>query len=77
MVTEIFLTFLVTSLVGCILALSKMAYRSKCKRCSFCGIEIERDTESEEKVDELEIQRSKSLGNNSLDNTESKKDEQL
>ena len=77
MITEIFLTFLVTSLVGCVLALSKMAYRSKCRRCSICGIEIERDTEAEEKVDELEIQRSRSLANNSLDNTESKKDERI
>lgn len=75
MVTEIFLTFLVTSVVGCVLALSKMAYRSKCKRCSLCGLEIERDTQAEEKVDELELQRSKTLGNNSLENTESKRDE--
>ena len=74
MITEIFLTFLVTSLVGMVLTLSKWAYRSKCKRCSFCGVEIERDTEAEEKVDELELQRTKSLANNSLDTAESKKD---
>jgi len=75
MLSEVFLTFLVTSLIGCSLALAKMLYRSKCKRCNLCGLEIERDTQAEEKVDELELQRSKTLGNNSLDNTESKKDE--
>ena len=77
MVSEVFLTFLVTSLIGCVLGLVKILYKSKCRRCSICGLEIERDTEAEEKVDELEIQRSRSLGNNSLDNAESKKDERI
>ena len=77
MVSEVFLTFLVTSLIGCVLGLVKILYKSKCRRCNICGLEIERDTEAEEKVDELEIQRSRSLGNNSLDNAESKKDERI
>ena len=59
MITEIFLTFLVTSLVGMVLALSKMAYRSKCKRCTLCGITVERDVELEEKIDELEMEKVK------------------
>jgi hypothetical protein len=43
-----------------------MIYKSKCKRCSWCGITIERDTDAEEKIDELELQRSGTLGNNDL-----------
>ena len=75
MLTEVFYSFMITSLIGCVLALAKTAYKSKCKRCNLCGIEIERDTAAEEKVDELEMQRSKALSNNSLDTAESKKDE--
>jgi hypothetical protein len=44
----------------------RMVYKSKCKSCSFCGIKIERDIDAEEHIDELEIQRSKALGNNNL-----------
>jgi hypothetical protein len=44
----------------------RMIYKSKCKRCSFCGITIERDIDAEEHIDELELQRSKAIGNNDL-----------
>ena len=57
MLTEVFYSFLITSLIGCVLALAKMAYKSKCKRCSLCGISVERDVELEEKIDELEMQK--------------------
>jgi len=67
----VFFSFLITSVIGCILGLSRVLYKSKCKKCSLCGIIIERDVESEEKIDELEIERSVALGNNSLE--ESKK----
>jgi len=70
--SEIFYTFLVTSIVGCFLAIAKMLYRSKCRSCRIWGIEIIRDVDLEEKIDELDMQRSKTLGNNSLDE-ESKK----
>ena len=76
MLTEVFWSFFLTSTIGCLLGLVKILYKSKCKKCNICGIIIERDTQAEEKVDELEIQRSRSLGNNSLD-AESKKDEQV
>jgi hypothetical protein len=33
-----------------------MLYKSKCKKCSFCGCEIERDTEGELKEDEIEFE---------------------
>jgi hypothetical protein len=57
MLTEVFYSFLITSLIGCVLALAKMAYKSKCKRCSICGISVERSVELEEKIDELEMQK--------------------
>ena len=63
----VFFSFLITSIIGCILGVVRVFYKSKCKKCSICGIIIERDVETEEKIDELEIQRSKSLKNNSLD----------
>ena len=67
----VFFSFLITSVIGCILGFTKLIYKSKCKSCSFCGVKLERDVEAEEKIDALEIERSVALGNNSLD--ESKK----
>jgi hypothetical protein len=67
----VFFSFLITSVIGCILGFTKLIYKSKCKTCSCCGVKLERDVESEEKIDALEIERSVALGNNSLD--ESKK----
>jgi hypothetical protein len=67
----VFFSFLITSVIGCILGFTKLIYKSKCKSCSCCGVKLERDVEAEEKIDALEIERSVALGNNSLD--ESKK----
>jgi hypothetical protein len=71
MLSEVFWSFFLTSSIGCIMGILRMIYKSKCKSCSFCGLKIERDVEGEERIDELEIQRSRALGNNEL--TESKK----
>ena len=57
MLTEVFWSFFLTSTIGCILGLVKILYKSKCKRCSICGISAERDVELEEKIDELEMQK--------------------
>ena len=46
-----------SSMVGLIFGLAKVIQKSKCKKCSFCGIYIERDTEAEEKLDEIEMNR--------------------
>jgi hypothetical protein len=58
---------MITSVVGCFLAIAKMLYRSKCRSCKIWGIEIIRDVELEERVDELEIQRSRAIGNNTIE----------
>jgi Flp pilus assembly protein protease CpaA len=49
--TEIFYTFLITSLIGLILAISKLCYKSKCKEINLCCLKIIRDVEGEEKLD--------------------------
>lgn len=72
MMSEIFYTFLVTSLISCTLATLRMIYKSKCISFKIWGIEVIRDVDLEEKIDELDMQRSKTLENNSLDE-ESKK----
>lgn len=66
MLSEVFWSFFLTSSIGCIMGILRMIYKSKCKRCSLCGVIIERDVESERGIDELEIQRSQALGNNSV-----------
>jgi len=58
MLTEIFLTFSVTSFIGCFLASLRMLYRSKCKSCKCFGFELIRDTEKEIDFDEKELEKS-------------------
>lgn len=53
----VFWSFFITSSIGFILAFTKMLYKSKCKSCRCWGFELVRDTEAEEKIDELEIER--------------------
>ena len=52
---QIFWTFFITSMIGLVMGLSRMAYKSKCKDIEICCIKIVRDTETEEK--ELEFSR--------------------
>ena len=59
MVSEVFLTFAVTSFIGCVLAVANLCYRSKCKEIGVCCLSIKRDVEIEEKED-LEMMRNKS-----------------
>jgi len=73
MLSEIFYTFLITSLISCTLAVARMLYKSKCVSCKIWGFEILRDVKLEERIDELDAQRSKSLGNNTIESEESKK----
>ena len=61
MVSEVFLTFTITSFIGCILAVGNLFYRSKCKEVKFCCLTIKRDVVVEEHED-IEMMRKK--GNN-------------
>ena len=70
MFSEVFFTFLVTSLVGFTLKVCSMAYKSKCKEVDVCCIKIIRDTEAEEKeheFDVLHLPRQHSPSSKSLD----------
>jgi hypothetical protein len=57
---QIFWTFFITSMMGLILGLSKIAYKSKCKEVEFCCIRVVRDTEAEER--EIEFTGTHSIG---------------
>lgn len=70
MLSEVFWSFFLTSTIGCLMGIMRMIYKSKCKRCSLCGVTVERDIEAEQEIDELAIQRSGTLGNNDLGNSQ-------
>jgi len=53
----VFWSFFITSSIGFLLVFTKMLYKSKCKSCKCWGFELVRDTEAEEKIDELEIEQ--------------------
>jgi hypothetical protein len=62
MLSEIFWSFLITSIIGCGLALSRLCYKSKCEtiEISLSGLRIIRDTQNEEKIDEIQINKQNS-----------------
>ena len=69
MFSEIFFSFLVSSIIACSLAVVRMLYKSKCQDVKCCGLEIKRNVALEEKADELELQMK-----GKVNNTESKND---
>ena len=64
--SEVFYTFLITSVIGLMLAIGKMCYKSKCSQIEICCIKITRNIEAEVRED-LE------LGESQKTNEESKK----
>lgn len=65
MLSEIFWSFLITSIIGCGLALSRLCYKSKCSKIeiSYKGIKVIRDIQNEEKLDEIQVSRQNSNNN--------------
>jgi hypothetical protein len=61
--SEVFLTFCVSSFIGCVLGIVTFCYRSKCRECSFCGIKIVRDVEIELQED-MKISNEQKIENN-------------
>jgi len=57
MLSEVFYVGLYTASIAFILALTRQIYKSKCQSCKCYGVELIRDTEAEEKIDELTIER--------------------
>jgi hypothetical protein len=63
----VFWSFFITSMVGLVLKLTSMAYKSKCKEVSCCCMKVVRDVEAEEK--EFEYVMSHSSTNETKDNS--------
>lgn len=57
MFSEVFYSFLITSIIGLIMGIVRMLYKSKCRQFSCCGFHIDRDVEGEEKLDEMMVMR--------------------
>lgn len=57
---QIFWTFFITTMCGFLLALGRQMYKSKCREIDICCIHIKRDVETEEKIDEIQMQRPQS-----------------
>ena len=55
--SEVFLTFVITTTSGIFLALLGVCYKSRCTRIQFCGVSIERDAVLEERFDELALRQ--------------------
>ena len=49
----VFWSFFITTIVGFLLKLTSMAYKSKCKEVSCCCLKIVRDTDAEEREAEF------------------------
>jgi hypothetical protein len=52
--SEVFWTFFITSIIGLLLAMGKICYKSKCSQIDICCIKITRNIDAEVKED-LEI----------------------
>ena len=55
--SEVFLTFVITTASGLFLAGLAMCYKSRCTHIRFCGVDIERNSVLEERIDELALTR--------------------
>jgi hypothetical protein len=54
--SESFIIAVITSLSASCLIAVRWCYRSKCRRIRCCGLDIERDVEGEEHLDEISPQ---------------------
>jgi hypothetical protein len=57
MLSEVFYSMLITSVIACLLTITRQIYKSKCENIECCGLVIKRNVVLEEKVDEIELQR--------------------
>jgi ABC-type amino acid transport system permease subunit len=54
LLSEVLITFIISSGIGLILALAKLAYKSKCSNIDICCIKITRNIPAEVELDERE-----------------------
>lgn len=64
MLSEVFFSMLITSIIACLLTISRQIYKSKCENIECCGLVVKRNVVIEEKIDEIEINRKESKENN-------------
>jgi hypothetical protein len=74
MLSEVFWIAFVSTASGMIIKLASMAYKTKCKECSFCCIKVIRDVELEEKENEFEITHNLSSSKNKLNEVTEEKE---
>jgi hypothetical protein len=55
MLSEVFWVAFISTASAFLIKIASLAYKSKCKECSVCCIKVIRDTEAEEKEEELRI----------------------
>jgi len=63
--SEVFWTFFITSLIGFLLAMGKLCYKSKCSEINFCCLRVVRNIDVELKED---IELGTTSKDNDLDN---------
>jgi hypothetical protein len=49
--SEVFLSFLVSSIIACILAVGQQLYKSKCDKIEMCCVKIHRNVEVETDIE--------------------------
>ncbi len=54
--SEVFLSFLISSIIACILAVGQQLYKSKCDKIEMCCIKIHRNVEVETDVEAPKIE---------------------
>ncbi len=69
MLSEVFWIAFITTISGMFLKLASLAYKSKCKECSFGCIKIIRDVETEQKEMEFRINNNVGLGSEKSSNS--------
>ena len=57
MLSEVFYSMLITSVIACLLTITRQIYKSKCENIECCGLIIKRNVILEEKMDEIEFDR--------------------
>ena len=65
MMSEVFWSFFVSSMIGFIIALLKLCYKSKCKEINLCCLKISRDITAEQQLDLEMGERPNNNNNNS------------
>lgn len=56
MLSEVFLSFLISSIIACILAVGQQMYKSKCDKIEMCCIKIHRNVEVESDVETPKVE---------------------